>query len=149
METITDSTLDGHLLGLNQEAMSHLEKARKWTLFLSIMGLIFIALMVLTPFLTLRHFTLPEMPAFGTPMLALIPLLIFAVIYFFPFWYLLQFSRLSKSALETRDENALERALHFLRLHYQYMGVLVIIGAVIYVVAILGMIIGIGLGSAF
>jgi uncharacterized membrane protein YesL len=149
METITDTTLGRNLLGLNQEAMSHLEKARKWTLFLSIMGLIFIALMLLTPFFALRHFALPDMPAFGTPMLTLIPLLIFAVIYFFPFWYLLQFSRLSKFALETRDENTLARALHFLKLHYQYMGVLVIIGAVIYVLAIIGMIIGVGLMNAF
>ncbi|MEE4178113.1 MAG: hypothetical protein V2I46_11455 [Bacteroides sp.] len=149
MEIITDSTLDRNLLGLNQEAMSHLEKARKWTLFLSIMGLIFIALMVLTPFFAMRHFALPEMPAFGTPMFTLIPLLIFAVIYFFPFWYLLQFSRLSKSALETRDENTLARALHFLRLHYQYMGVLVIIGAVIYLLAIFGMMVGVSMMNAF
>lgn len=149
MDIITDTPADSNMLRLNQDAMAHLEKARKWTLFLSVMGLIFIALMLLTPFMFLRNFSMPEMPAFGTPMLALIPLLIFAVIYFFPFWYLLQFSRLSKFALETRDENTLARALHFLRLHYQYMGVLVIIGAVIYALAIMGMIIGIGLGGAF
>lgn len=149
MEIITDSTAERNRLGLNGEALAHLEKARKWTLFLSVMGLIFIALMIFTPALALQYFTLPEMPVMGLRMFSLVPLLIFAVIYFFPFWYLLQFSRLSKLALQTRDEGILARALHFLRLHYQYMGVLVIIGAVIYVLAILGVMVGRTMMHAF
>ena len=149
MEIITDSTSERNLLGLNREARAHLEKTRKWTLFLSVMGLIFIALMIFTPFLVFSYIPMPEMPVFGPRMFSLIPMLIFAVIYFFPFYYLLQFSRLSKSALETGDENILTRALDYLRMHYQYMGVLVIIGAVIYILAILGMMIGGAMMHAF
>lgn len=145
MEILDDTITKNQNLGVNQEALFHLEASRKWTLFLSIMGFIFIGIMLLTPLLFLRFFRVADIPTafpMAFSMFSMIPLLILVVIYFFPFYYLLQFSRFSKTAIQNRDDASLASALKYLKLHYQFMGVLVIIGAGIYLLAIFGMLIG-------
>ncbi len=136
---------DNHDLGINREALFQLEASRKWTLFLSIMGFVFIGIMLLTPLLFLRAFRVADLPVpfqAAIPMFSMVPLLILVVIYFFPFYYLLQFSRFSKAAMQKHDDAALAKALKYLKMHYQFMGVLVIIGAGIYLLAIIGIMIG-------
>ncbi|MBW6499628.1 MAG: hypothetical protein K0B09_14660 [Bacteroidales bacterium] len=145
MEVLNDTMSDHQKLGVNTEALIHLEASRKWTLFLSIMGFIFIGIMLLTPFLFFKAFRVADMPmAFpaAIPMFSMIPLFIMVIIYFFPFYYLLQFSRFSKTAIQNKDEASLASGLKYLKLHYQFMGVLVIIGAGIYVLAIIGLMVG-------
>lgn len=145
MEENYNPAIGHNELNVNQEALFHLEASRKWTLFLSIMGFIFIGIMLLTPLLFLRFFRMADVPTafpMAFSMFSMIPLLIFVAIYFFPFFYLLQFSRFSKKAIQNKDEASLASALKYLKLHYQFMGVLVIIGAGIYVLAIIGLMIG-------
>lgn len=145
METLDDTMTKNQNLWVNTEALIHLEASRKWTLFLSIMGFVFIGIMLLTPFLFISFFRGADLPMpfpAAIPMFSMIPLLILVVIYFFPFYYLLQFSRFSKAAIQNKDEASLASALKYLKLHYQFMGVLVIIGAVIYLLAIFGLLIG-------
>lgn len=145
METTDDTISKNQNLGVNTEALIHLEASRKWTLFLSIMGFVFIGIMLLTPFLFFRFFRMAELPTafpMAFSMFSMIPLLILMVIYFFPFYYLLQFSRYSRLAILNLDDASLAKALKYLKLHYQFMGVLVIIGAGVYLLAIFGMMIG-------
>lgn len=145
MEILDDTITKNQNLGVNPEALFHLEASRKWTLFLSVMGFVFIGIMLLTPLLFLRFFRMADVPmAFpaAIPMFSMIPLLILVVIYFFPLYYLLQFSRFSRLAILNLDDTSLSKALKYLKLHYQFMGVLVIIGAGIYLLAIFGLLIG-------
>ena len=152
MENFTETNPENQKFSVNPEALINLEATRKWTLFLSVMGFIFIGVMLLTPLFVFRAFRLTDLPMTmpaGLSMLSFIPLLILVVIYFFPFFYLLQFSRFSKTAIQNRDEASLASALKYLKLHYQFMGVLVIIGAGIYLLAIAGVIIGGSIMRAF
>jgi hypothetical protein len=149
METLDDTITKNQNLGVNTEALIHLEASRKWTMFLSVMGFVFIGIMLLTPFLFLSFFRGADLPTdlpmafpMAFSMLSLIPLLILVLIYFFPLYYLLQFSRFSRMAIVNLDDTSLAKALKYLKLHYQFMGVLVIIGAVIYLLAIFGVLIG-------
>ena len=45
MENLTNSTIDNGTLELENSALKHLDETRKWTLFLSILGFVFIGLM--------------------------------------------------------------------------------------------------------
>jgi hypothetical protein len=145
MENITETNTVNQNFGVNPEALINLEATRKWTLFLSILGFVFIGLMLLMSvfFMSIfRGIGLPlELPT-TLPMFSIIPMLIGMVIYFFPIFYLFQFSRFSKIAVSNRDEAALARALKFLKLHYQFIGILAIIGIAIYALAIIGALIG-------
>jgi flagellar biosynthesis protein FlhB len=73
-----------------------------------------------------------------------------AAIYFFPVYYLYRFSENLGQALETRSEHSLTTALQYLKNHYYFVGVLMIIGIVIMAMALLIAIVAsiIGLGAA-
>ncbi len=120
----------------NPSSISHLNETRKWTLFLSILGFIFIGLgVVLIPILIISSsINNSSIPGFATT----IPLILMAIIYFFPIYYLLKFSNNSKKAIDNSDSQYLETSFKFLKLHYRFMGIFVIVILCLY------MIIGIG-----
>lgn len=145
MENLNEPKPEVQNLGINYAALAHLEATRKWTLFLSILGFVFIGLMLLfSVFIStfFRAMDLPQTSSYPFPMVSFIPLLVVLVIYFFPIFFLFQFSRYSKIAITSRDETSLAQAFKFLKLHYQFMGVLAIIGVAIYALAIIGILIG-------
>ena len=74
-----------------------------------------------------------------------LPILLFALLYFFPVYYLLKFSTLSKLAIEGNDSKLLEEAMRYLKMMFKFMGILVIIVLSIY---LLGIIVAI-FGAAF
>lgn len=116
----------------NNDLFKHLNETRKWTLFLSICGFIFLGIMAIAfPLTSIRaNNSFPTAGAIG----ALVPALIIVAIYFFPIFFLFQFSRFSKLAIEQNDTNLLIIAFKFLKRHYKYMGILFIIILSIYVV---------------
>jgi hypothetical protein len=71
------------------------------------------------------------------------------VIYFFPIYYLWRFSQYSRQAIESYDTEDLAIALRYLRLHYTFMGILVIIAFVFYIVAGIFMVTSGGLFNPF
>ncbi|MGA1227123.1 MAG: DUF5362 family protein, partial [Tamlana sp.] len=63
-----------------------------------------------------------------------------ALLYFFPVYYLFNFSRKMKSALNNTNNDDLKSAFANLKSHYKYMGIFAIIIISIYVLAfIIGM----------
>jgi hypothetical protein len=145
MEKFTETNPENQKFGVNPEALINLEATRKWTLFLSVLGFVFIGFMLLMSVFFMSFFQgtgLPHELPTSLPMFSLIPMLIIMVIYFFPIFFLFQFSRFSKIAVANRDEASLAQAFKFLKLHYQFMGVLAIIGIAIYAFAIIGVLIG-------
>jgi hypothetical protein len=70
-----------------------------------------------------------------------------AAIYFFPLFYLYRFATNTQSALQYMDLRKLTEALRYLRSHFGYIAVLMIIGVVFYgifLLIILGMMTFIG-----
>lgn len=125
----SDPNAGGAGLMVSPIAASFLHEAARWTKFLSILGFVGIGIMVLVALfagavLSMLPGTseLPFPPAF----LSVIYLLI-AVLYFFPVYYLYQFSTKLSDALAQKNNSYLETAFENLKSHYKFIGILAII----------------------
>lgn len=116
----------------NDSCFKQLDVTRKWTRFLSVVGFVFLAFMAIFFLVALTQF-------FGGgnwfQVLTIVPLVLMGAVYFFPIYFLSKFSYHSKLALNTFSGESLATALRYLKLHYAYMGVLVIVVLVFYVFA--------------
>jgi hypothetical protein len=136
---------DNHLT-ISEAGLGHLSSMSKWALFLAIMGFIGSGFMILFGiFFAAISGLLPqteEMSNFPSGII-MVFYLILGVIYFFPSLFLLNFSSKAKSALASRTEEPLEKALKNLRSYFAFTGILliVVIAVVIFAIAI-GIIIG-------
>ena len=64
-------------------------------------------------------------------------MILMAVLYFFPIYYLFTFSKLSKLAVDNNDGGSFSEAMRYLKMHYRYMGILMIVVLSIYVVILI------------
>ncbi|HVN59035.1 MAG TPA: hypothetical protein VMT63_12100 [Bacteroidales bacterium] len=148
-----ENSLETKKVEIGQEALGYLETARKWTMFLAILGFIFLGLLligslVLGTFmrsLTSGMSNMEGMEGMGSmraaggmaSILFFIVMLIMAVIYFFPLFYLLKFSIHSKKAVATCDPNEMTLAFKFIKSYWKYLGILVIILLAVYLIIFL------------
>jgi uncharacterized membrane protein len=124
---------------VEQETLKYLNIARKWAMFLAIMGYIFIGLIVVIGLIAgtfLSAFSGGKLNSGITGPLLLIPLLIVAAVYFFPVLFLFRFSKHTARAVHTLDKQELHKAIRNLKSYFVYIGVLIIIGLSFYVVAL-------------
>lgn len=133
MENLSEPNPGKAILEFNSDAISHLKETRKWTMFLSIIGFIFIGLLLLGSVALVSAGGLTGKPV-SIP--TVVPLIAICVVYFFPVYFLYQFSRKAKQAVCHSDGICLSKALQYLKMHYLFMGILVIIAIVIYLVMI-------------
>ncbi|MEL7588430.1 MAG: hypothetical protein AAGU19_17100 [Prolixibacteraceae bacterium] len=133
MENFNDAATDRNIIELDHIGLLNLKETRKWTMLLSVLGFVFIGLMLaLVIWLTLMGgspYAVPQVFSF-------IPLLLLCVIYFFPIYFLFQFSRYSRLAIANSNSNLLSKSLRYLKKHYQFMGILAIIVLIIYALMI-------------
>lgn len=131
---------------LNDLAVDALRVSAKWTMFLSILGFIGIAFMVLGGLGAMVSFSsMPSEPSFGrfSPFGAFgayigIFYLVFAVIYFFPIFYLYKYSKGIKEALSYHNNDLLTEALCYLKAHHKFLGIMAIVVLSLYVVMFIG-----------
>ena len=127
-------------LTVNSRSKSFLKETAKWAKFLSIIGFIGIGIIVVFSFFAGTIFeNLPNtqpMPI-DLGMTLTITYLILAVIYFFPIYYLFQFSNKMKAALLTKNDETLSDAFEVLKSHYKFVGVLTIIMLSLYALVFL------------
>jgi hypothetical protein len=126
-------------LTISDSSKRFLNETGKWGKFISIVGFVFIGILVLVGLFAgtiLSSFgsTLP----FPGVLIGLIYIVI-ALIYLFPILYLYRFSTKIKIAFLSVDDISLEKAFENLKSHYKFMGILTII--------VLGLYILLGLGS--
>ena len=155
MENLQESSK----IEIGYEGLGYLNTTRKWTMFFAILGFVVIGLMLLGSLFFGALFKgamsglsgLESMEGMegmegmdiartaggfvGTLMF--IVLLVFAAIYFFPLFYLLKFSTLSKNAIANLDANELTQAFKYLKSYWVYIGILVIIVLAIYLLVFL------------
>jgi len=146
---------DQNKLSLNDLAISALRESGKWCMFLSIVGFIFIGLIVFFGvYMSLISAILPtpEMGGtnelgFGVSVLASIKsyfgilYLLMALLYFFPIYYLYNYAKGIKNALSSGNENILEKALVNLKSHHKFLGIITIVMISLYVLFFIGTII--------
>lgn len=134
---------------LTDEANSYLKETAKWAYFLSILGFVGIGFIVLIALFFGTIFS--KLDSFGgnsstIPMMAgsfiTVLYLIIAVIYFFPVYYLFQFSSKAKTALSNENQEQLTECFQYLKSHYKFMGIMALIMISLYGVIILFGIIG-------
>ena len=150
MEQDQNTSLFG--LGIDNISKSHLSEAAKWARFLAICGFIFLGLMIIYGVVvslvivdmanamsqvdsTTAGNSLKNMMGIGM----VIFYIVFAVIAFFPYYFLLRFANKMKAALISNDQDALNGSFQNLKILYRYMGILMIISLVLIVFGILSM----------
>jgi hypothetical protein len=114
--------------------IEHLKSTRKWTKFLSLIGIIFlIFLTIIIGLFFSQYFN------HSGRLLVILPIVLLGLIYAFPIHCLWQFSAYSKIAIEYMDLGSLGKSMKFLKHFYAFMGILLIVTIVIYLIAGIGM----------
>jgi hypothetical protein len=140
-------------LNLDPDGIGHLKETRAWTNFLSIVGFVFLGIMLLFGIaggsaISRMNPMASEMPTFGSGFLLFV-VIIMILIYFFPIYFLYNFSRYSKLAITHNDPVAFSESMRYLKLHYRYMGIIAIIILSIYILAFIIMLMAGSLASMF
>lgn len=128
------------------EGVKQLDEARKWSLFLSILGFIGIGFMLIAALLMSIIFNFipdKDFPGGFGLILALV-YLVLGGLYFFPVLYLFQFSQKSKQAVKDHNSSFLVEAFGKLKSHYKFIGIMSIVMMVLYpVIMILLVVVGV------
>jgi len=125
---------------IGPETLNHLNSTWKWTMFLSILGFIFLGLLIIAGVVTSTFLTAfkTQEANLGIPeSLMIIILIVIAAIYFFPVFFLFRFSRNTRDAIQNLDKKKLEKGFRNLRTYFTYVGIMVIVVLTIYFVALL------------
>ncbi|WP_231874632.1 DUF5362 family protein [Polaribacter atrinae] len=128
-------------LTITNTSKNFLKETAKWAKFLAIIGFILIAIMLVFAVFATTIFDLagkmqPGMPeSLGLTMT--VTYLLLSIIYFFPVYYLLQFSNKMKNALSTKNDETLANAFEMLKSHYKFIGVFTIITLSLYALLII------------
>ena len=143
---------DQNKLSLNDLAIAALRESAKWCLFLSIVGFIFIGLMVIIgAIMGVAMSAMPSNVAFsgaaGTnPIIAMkgyfgVLYILFALLYLVPVYYLYKYASGIKKATESGNTDVLTDALVNLKSHHKFLGIMTIVMIVVYILAFVGVII--------
>jgi hypothetical protein len=128
-------------LTIDPETKLHLGDAAKWARFLAITGLALLAIFAFINIwgLALSNGLRPASDEFGGSamltqfgMIMIVVSIITIVILFFPLFFLLKFSSNLKTALAANNQEALVEAFLNMKRYFRYLGIMVLIVIVIY-----------------
>jgi MFS family permease len=135
-----ETSLENRKIEIGQETMNKLNTTRKWTMFLAIIGFIFLGLFIVIGVIAgtfLSAFNSGKADLGIPESLMFVIFLVLAVIYFFPVLFLFRFSKHTAHAVQTLDKQELHKAFRNLKSYFVYIGVLIIIVLLFYVVALI------------
>jgi hypothetical protein len=135
-----EAPLETKKIELGEDTIKNLDVIRKWTMFFSILGFIFLALFIIIGIITSTF--LSTFKTGGTPTgipesIVIIAFIVLAILYFFPVHFLFKFSKHTAHAVQTHDNNEMHKAIKNLKAYFVYLGILIIIGLALYLVLIL------------
>jgi hypothetical protein len=136
LETIDNESINNDGLVINQQMKQDLLTSSKWGKFLAIIGFIMLGFMLLGAigmFGIGSNLGRQVFPAkiMGTTYL------IFIGLYFFPTYFLLQYSNKMKEAVTTINNMSMQEAFGFMAKLYRFVGVLTIIVLSLYFIFII------------
>ena len=121
---------------LSIESISYFNQIRKWTKFFSILGFLFIGLVIVGGIAISLFFSKFDQSGGKIPFVAMLLMyIVMAVIFFFPVLYMFNFSKSAKSAIENNNSYDLSIALKNLKSHFKYIGIFTIVILSIYIFA--------------
>lgn len=125
----------------NPEINDYLGESARWGKFLSILGFVGIGLMLASAFFFIFIFSPPEIA--GIPYMGIaykLPgffIFIFALIYFFPVYYLYMFSVKTSQGISTGNITATTAGFRNLKSMFKFLGVLALIILSIYAIILM------------
>jgi hypothetical protein len=135
-----ENTQESRKIEVEPETLEQLNKTRKWTMFLAIVGFIFLGLFIVIGVIAgtfLSAFNSGK-TGLGIPeSLMFVIFLAMAVIYFIPILFLFRFSKQMAIAVMTLDKQKLHKAVKNLKYYFAYIGILIIIALALYVAALI------------
>lgn len=148
MENSTLDTNIGETLNFTDNMKSYLVSSAKWAKFLSILGFIYIAFIVIGAFSA--GSILGAMGSMGgRNMAGALPgafitgsYLVFAAIYFFPVFFMFKFASSALKSVENNDQHQMESSFHNLKRMYQYVGIFTVISLAIALIAFVVLVVG-------
>jgi magnesium-transporting ATPase (P-type) len=126
---------------IDQDSLRYLNTARKWTMFLAILGFIGIGIIIIIGLIAgvfLSAFKTAATPTGFPEWLISVIILVFAIIYFFPVLYLFRFSKHTSNAVNSLDKEEMKKAFRNLKSYFLYCGILIIIILALYIVVLVG-----------
>jgi hypothetical protein len=132
----TENPTGQRKMELGEESLMTLNKIRKWTLFLSVSGFIFLGLIIILGLLTgtfLTAFNNTDEPAGISDFLLLAGFAAAALVNFFPIIFLYRFSSHAANAVKTRNSGDINKAFLYLKRFFIYIGLLIIVLFVLYI----------------
>jgi hypothetical protein len=134
-----ETTYNSFSMRLNEAAVNYLRESARWSYFLSIIGFIGIAMMVVASVfmgIFLSEFSISEESA--SPFSGMMGMfswmyILIAVLYFFPIWYLYNYASKTKNALEAMDSEMLTKGFENLKSHHKFLGIAAIVMMSMYV----------------
>ncbi|MBL7737782.1 MAG: hypothetical protein JNK14_01095 [Chitinophagaceae bacterium] len=143
------------LFGLSIDPMTrnHLAEAARWAKFLAIMGFIMCGLIVVIGIFAGSFFSMfadegygryrdVDVDAKGLGAVMAVVYVLLALLYFFPCLFLFNFAAKMKTALNAQNQELLNSSFQNLKKCFRYVGVLTIIILCLYVLALLGALLG-------
>ncbi|WP_181163642.1 DUF5362 family protein [Pontibacter mangrovi] len=140
--------------GITPPSAHYLREIAKWGKFLAIVGFVGVGIMVLVGLFagaTMGMFLPKESINSSAGMISggffTVFYLLFALLYFFPVLYLYRFSGKMQEALRLQDEELLTTSFSNLKSLFKFMGILTIIILGFYVLSLVFVFLGVGIGS--
>ncbi|MCD6091885.1 MAG: hypothetical protein J7J72_10320 [Bacteroidales bacterium] len=132
-------------LTLSKTSLNWVYDAARWARFISILGFILLTFLVIVgifigPILSMLNDKMDIASSTATLSGGLIAAIYIAiaVIYFFPIFYLFQFSHGFIKAYKAENEESLNNSFRFLKKHYTFIGIMLIVVIVLYIVLFVG-----------
>lgn len=143
-ESLINNQSNQNSIELLPEGVSHLNEARKWSMFLAVLGFIGVGFMLIAAIFVGAIFSfvgddsLPAGLGFGLSALYVI----LAVAYFFPIYFLLKFSQKAKLSVQESSSSRLVETISNLKLHYKFIGIMSIVMMVLYPIVMIIFVVG-------
>jgi len=134
-----DNTPGDRKMEIGSEILNKLNSTRKWTTFLSVLGFIFLGLVIiggLAAGIFLTIFKTQENTLGFPESFLTIASLVVGLIYFLPVLFLFRFSRNTRDAIHNLDNVKLTKGFRNLYLFFKIMGIILIMMMLIYVIAL-------------
>ncbi len=135
-----ETNLEIRKIEIENETLKCLNTARKWAMFLAIIGFIFLGLIIVIGLIAgtfLTAFNSGE-KSLGIPeSLMFIPVLLVALLYFFPVLFLFRFSKHTSHAIQTLDKLEFHKAMKNLKSYFAYIGIMIIVVFSFYIVVLI------------
>lgn len=125
---------------IEPQTLKHLNTARKWAMFLAIIGFIIVGIMIIIGLLAGTFLTAfsSGQKGLGIPgSLTFIPVLLISAVYFFPVLFLFRFSKYSSHAIQKFDSMEFNKAIKNLKYYFAYIGIVFIAILTLYIIILI------------